>query len=230
MEEKDIRRRYYNKAMESFATRLNLFLFDRIISKKHDENNSIGPISTIDFQDFKITEGLINIYVTQYFQKKYDEEVINGWKVDNIYEKLKDWKKKPESDNLKLLRSHYWNKMFQTKEFFLYEMFHENFTNYEQKCHYCGITYEMTSSLRAKGEIFNKRDTRGFSMEIDRKEPNREYTSGNSVLCCYWCNNAKTDEFCDTEYIPIGESFRLLWNKRLAKHNLELIPDPPSPK
>jgi hypothetical protein len=89
----------------------------------------------------------------------------------------------------------------------------------------------MISSLRVKGEIFNKRDTRGFSMEIDRKEPNKEYTSGNSVLSCYWCNNAKTDEFFYDEFKPIiGESFRLLWNKRLAKHNLELIPDPPSQK
>ena len=56
------------------------------------------------------------------------------------------------------------------------------------------------------------------------KEANKEYTEANSVLCCYWCNNAKTDEYSEKEFIPVGQQMRLLWNKRLEKHELPIIP------
>ena len=56
-----------------------------------------------------------------------------------------------------------------------------------------------------------------FILEIDRKRPNEEYTTDNSVLCCYWCNNAKTDEFCATEFKAIGEEIGKIWRKRLSK-------------
>lgn len=36
-------------------------------------------------------------------------------------------------------------------------------------------------------------------------------------MSCYWCNNAKTDEFTFEEFEEIGKSFGLVWNKRLKK-------------
>ena len=42
-------------------------------------------------------------------------------------------------------------------------------------------------------------------MEVVRIELNKGYEEGNLVLSCYWCNNAKTDEFTATEFKPIGE-------------------------
>jgi 5-methylcytosine-specific restriction endonuclease McrA len=50
-----------------------------------------------------------------------------------------------------------------------------------------------------------KKNERGWNFEIDRKKPNLEYTTENCVAACYWCNNAKTDEFDDVEFKPIGE-------------------------
>jgi 5-methylcytosine-specific restriction endonuclease McrA len=219
MEDDIIRSRYYHKAMESFKTRLNLLLFERVI-----KTGRMGDISVDDFEKFQTTTELIKIYAAEYFQKDVNKGTVNGVNVNEIYNKMKEWKKKPESENFNLLRSHYWDHMFQ--KLFTYADFRDFFTKKEQKCHYCGITEEMVNLLRSKQEIFNKRDTRGFSMEIDRIEANKEYDSKNSVLCCYWCNNAKTDEFSYNEFVPIGESFRLLWNTRLEKHHLELIPDP----
>ena len=52
-------------------------------------------------------------------------------------------------------------------------------------------------------------------MEIDRKEPNLEYTKENCVWCCYWCNNAKTDEFKYKEFKKVGAVIETIWNDRL---------------
>jgi hypothetical protein len=34
-------------------------------------------------------------------------------------------------------------------------------------------------------------------------------------MCCYWCNNAKTDEFTPTEFKFIGQMIGNIWNTRL---------------
>ncbi|HPT73200.1 MAG TPA: hypothetical protein PLE74_13070, partial [Candidatus Cloacimonadota bacterium] len=59
--------------------------------------------------------------------------------------------------------------------------------------------------------------TRGWTLEIDRKKPNLEYEEDNCVMCCYWCNNAKTDEFDDVEFLPIGNAINQIWNGRLGR-------------
>jgi len=52
-------------------------------------------------------------------------------------------------------------------------------------------------------------------MEIDRIEPNKEYTPDNCVLACYWCNNAKSDEFSSHEFSEnIGPCIQSVWKKR----------------
>ena len=39
----------------------------------------------------------------------------------------------------------------------------------------------------------------------------------NCVVCCYWCNNAKTDEFNYYEFIPIGKEIQRAWEARLGR-------------
>ena len=68
--------------------------------------------------------------------------------------------------------------------------------------------------LAQKGKLYKKNE-RGWNMEIDRKKPNLEYTTDNCVAACYWCNNAKTDEFDDEEFEPIGEQIGNALLKRL---------------
>lgn len=84
-------------------------------------------------------------------------------------------------------------------------------------CHYCSVTEAEIASLIAEGLIVTKRlVTRGRTMEVDRKDPEGPYSIDNVVLCCYWCNNAKTDEFNYEEFKEIAKSFRSVWQKRMA--------------
>ncbi len=52
-------------------------------------------------------------------------------------------------------------------------------------------------------------------MEIDQKEPFEGYTDNNCVSSCYWCNNAKTDEFDVQEFKEIARGIYKAWSTRL---------------
>lgn len=84
-------------------------------------------------------------------------------------------------------------------------------------CKYCKITEEDIALLIEHNQIRTKRlGTRGKSLEIERREPNEKYDNiDNLTYCCYWCNNAKTDEFTEAEFIYIGQLIGTNWNNRL---------------
>ena len=96
---------------------------------------------------------------------------------------------------------------------------------------YCGISLAQIEELGKNGKLNNKRsDTRGYTLEIDRKLPNLEYSKKNCCMACYWCNNAKTDEFSPREFKPIAEGIRRTWNERLkaigySKEEIKDVPD-----
>ena len=71
--------------------------------------------------------------------------------------------------------------------------------------------------LAKNNQIYKKHFTRGKTIELDRKHPYKEYTKENTVRCCYWCNNAKTDEFFEDEFLKIAENITLAWNNRIKK-------------
>lgn len=84
-------------------------------------------------------------------------------------------------------------------------------------CAYCQITKSQFDTLRQAGQLHTKRlRTRGTSFEIDCRRPELGYTEGNLALCCYWCNNAKTDEFSDAEFQPVADALALVWRRRLV--------------
>lgn len=88
----------------------------------------------------------------------------------------------------------------------------------ERKCDYCEITEEQIASLIAAGKLKTKRlVTRGRTLELDRKDSeDLTYNNlDNLALCCYWCNNAKTDTFTHEEFKIVGKTFRKIWNERL---------------
>lgn len=149
-------------------------------------------------------------------QKKYDEiseimgiprSVFAPW-----WEKCKE-----EREKLSKIRQ-IWSRKCQDKNLDFWD-FHKWFTSAEQKCHYCGITPEEIMNLYDNDLLTTKRIvTRGKSLEIERLEPNKTYEDiNNLVLCCYWCNNAKTDEFTVEEFKPIGKVMRKIWDERLKK-------------
>ncbi len=88
----------------------------------------------------------------------------------------------------------------------------------DRECDYCRIKESEIETLRKKGEIKTKRlYTRGLKMEIDRKNPFGNYSVENIALCCYWCNNAKTDEFNAEEFKLIAKLIKVVWDNRLTK-------------
>lgn len=102
-------------------------------------------------------------------------------------------------------------------DFASFAAFYDWYQAQEQQCHYCGITPTQIAALHQAGLIYTKRwGTRGRSLELDRRVPDGLYNTANVVLCCYWCNNAKTDEFSASAFISIAEGIRQEWARRLA--------------
>nr|WP_314166923.1 hypothetical protein [uncultured Campylobacter sp.] len=226
---------YNDKRIDSLATRIQLFLFwksfDKEVIKTKDIEKYIGEI-----EKFEITNDLANLYSNTYYQTKLKEGrkiSFNGKNacVDNICKNIlsKTRIKELLRNELKPLKDKYekkFKKIFPEEEF-------KNMIKYKTTCSYCGISLIQIEELGKSGKLNNKRsDTRGYTLEIDRMLPNLEYSKKNCCMACYWCNNAKTDEFSPKEFKPIAEGIRKAWNERLEAigHSKEEIQDAPDPK
>jgi len=225
---------YNDKLIDSLATRIQLFLFwksfDGEVIKAEEIEKYIDEI-----EKFEITNDLANLYSNTYYKTelKKDKKITqdeNGNKKEisivsicnNIPSKTKI--KELFGANLKKLKDEYAS------------IFNENFKSAyddlmkEEKCTYCGIHIDQIKALGKNKKLNNKRsDTRGYTLEIDRKLPNLEYSKENCCMACYWCNNAKTDEFSPKEFKPIAEGIRMAWNERLRGLGMKEI-DAPDPK
>ena len=63
-------------------------------------------------------------------------------------------------------------------------------------CYYCGVNEQILKELYNEGEVCKTKRNRGAWFELDRKDSKGEnniYSKGNMVLCCYFCNNHKSD-------------------------------------
>lgn len=120
---------------------------------------------------------------------------------------------KEEREDLSKIRQ-IWRQKCSTLDFW---NFREWYTSADRKCHYCAITEAEIAKLIDKDRIITKRlNTRGKTLEIERLEPNKPYDdTDNLVFSCYWCNNAKTDEFTEQEFEPIGKHISNIWKSRL---------------
>lgn len=76
-----------------------------------------------------------------------------------------------------------------------------------KECCYCGVTQAQIDLLFEQKKIHTKRQgTRGRSLELERVKPNERYENTENLrLACYWCNNAKSDEFSMEEFKSIAE-------------------------
>jgi hypothetical protein len=80
----------------------------------------------------------------------------------------------------------------------------------EKVCHYCNLSEEESQALVMRGLLTSNRfpqkgvigqgTSRGAWLEIDRADPKGKYSRRNSVLCCYFCNNDKSDIFSANQY------------------------------
>lgn len=200
--EKDREKKYKEIAIRSFETKLTMFLFEKAI--KVDKLNDIDKS---EFNKFIITDDLVIIYTAEYWQMPRDSS-LGTHKIDEIYKLIKDFKENHKSD-IEALKVEYvdnFETVFAKDDF-------EKLLN-DDSCHYCKHTIKDFESLASKKKLFKKNE-RGWSLEIDRKNSNLEYSFKNCVMACYWCNNAKTDEFTMEEFEVIGKAIAQVWEKRL---------------
>ncbi len=196
-----IRTKYKAKAKDSFRTKSNLFLFALAIISGKDRFN------VSDLKSFNIDKELVKQYTAEYWQQETSYQ-INGATITEIEQRINRLKEQ-HTDLLKEAETEYINsfpEIFSEKEF-------EKLLN-EKKCHYCHITIDQIEQLAEKHKIY-KKTLRGWTLEIDRLNSNFEYTPNNCVMACYWCNNAKTDEFTGKEFREIGKAIRKVWDERL---------------
>ena len=221
-------KKYKTKMEDSFKTKVQLFLFDKAFSWDNSDKNRcndyyiMSNIETIkkDFKGFEVTNEVANLYSSRYYQLELnsDESKIKhkGKELNIMVIEQRQYfvqKSKEFSKILEELEKEY-EKEFQI--IFPEEEFNKMLD--KTTCSYCGISLAQIEELGKNGKLNNKRsDTRGYTLEIDRKLPNLEYSKENCCMACYWCNNAKTDEFSPKEFKPIAEGIRKAWNERLKQ-------------
>lgn len=203
--------RYNEKANDSFRTKIRLYMFSKSL------NNNWQTFGLEDFKRFEIVDELALEYTTIYWQYEPEFEIRKGLTNDFIHKEIaqKGIELKAEIEALRLdYITSVFPDLFPPDEFVV-------LTNTE-KCAYCGINIPMVTELANKQQLF-KKNYRGWSLEIDRIDSNKEYSSKNCVMACYWCNNAKTDEFTHEEFMKVGKAMREVWEKRLGKPLTEYI-------
>lgn len=195
-----VQQKYNAKANTSFKTKWTLFVFECII-------NPSEP-SVEGFKQFVISRSLVTKFTNEYWQKERTEKV-DGIAISDIIVKLDELTKKTSNETYQKCKENYlsnYHNIFDPNDF---EELLDN-----KSCKYCGVTNNEVIELAADKKI-NKKSERGWNLEIDRIDSNYEYTKENCVMACYWCNNAKTDEFTFDEFIEIGKSISKIWRKRL---------------
>lgn len=109
---------------------------------------------------------------------------------------------------------------FDVNEVAIRKLFEENLENI---CQYCGISQKLINEINEFLIKNNKSPygltirARGQKLEVDQINPKKGYVKGNIALCCYWCNNAKTDTFSIKEFKSIARGINIAWNEKLKE-------------
>ncbi len=112
-----------------------------------------------------------------------------------------------------------------------FESFDDFFNWYNSQeliCHYCGLKEVESQELSIRGILTSNRfpkngiigqgKSRAVWLEVDRINPNGSYSRRNSVLCCFFCNNDKSDVFSGEMYSQFFEN-RVAFLRKLLKSN-----------
>lgn len=202
--------KYLAKAVASFNSKLNIFLYASV-------RKGEIPINWHEFQNFELI--LNNEKLKEYIEIYWQNESVDENLFPEPYNTINKIYK--EIEELKILEKNNIEKQMEdyVKNKFPFKLSINEFEKIisEDQCYYCKTTIDQIKQLVKHRKIFKKQITRGWSMEIDRREPNLEYFKDNCVPCCYWCNNAKTDEFNEVEFLKIAPGIRQIWEDRLSK-------------
>ncbi|MDP2188799.1 MAG: hypothetical protein Q8J69_08970 [Sphingobacteriaceae bacterium] len=203
--EKDQKTRYLRAQKSSFKTRLDLYVFEVAL---HGKNQLLLS----EFLEFKITDELVHLYSAAYWQKSQEETIgHSNITVKALYENMQALKKAHEVEFSQ------WQKAYADRYASIFPHAQFEALLKQVHCEYCNITEAVIAQLGEQGKLFKKSE-RGWSLEIDRKNSNFEYAPENCVMACYWCNNAKTDEFTFEEFAKVGAAIKAIWESRRTKN------------
>ncbi len=152
----------------------------------------------------------------------YNPKDINGF----IYQKEMEGFKEIGGNVIEDIRKHFY--MVFDNQICQKASFEEFYCTTEHRCYYCGVkTGDIEFLISSEPSKINTKRiyTRGRTLEVDRKSPEGLYwhlknedEKTNLVLSCYWCNNAKTDEYSEAEFIrKISPGITAIWENRLGK-------------
>ena len=207
MPQPDLARRYQAIRKRSFERHLDLFLTTSLLRAPQQDLSHVG-LDT--YQSFLPTPQEWTFYVKSQQAKTYNHSVSNIT-IGTLDKAIKAWWVE-NTDDLKTYEAHHYQHHCISAAAFA-----TLFTPEPPACAYCHITQAQFETLIQAGQVQTKRlRTRGTSLEFDCQIPELGYIEGNVVLCCYWCNNAKTDEFSAEEFQPIADALALVWRQRLA--------------
>jgi hypothetical protein len=90
------------------------------------------------------------------------------------------------------------------------------YRGFNETCEYCGITqYELNLIVEQRsGNLTINRKTKRSrgTIEIEKRNPCLGYTYNNSVLCCPFCNNAKSNLISEDDwrkyFVPAMKAYR----------------------
>jgi len=195
---------YKEVGKRSFKSKWNIYLFEKVLN-----NEQLDTIDYLDFKSYKLSEDTIKIYTNEYWQAEKEHKVEGKRSANNIYKAIKNYETK-KSVKIAEFKMNYlegeFKRIFSKSDF-------DKLTKIES-CKYCGITKKEIEALGAQKKL-RKKNLRGWNLEIDRLKPNQEYSKENCVMSCYWCNNAKTDEFSEHEFMAIGKEIGIILRNRL---------------
>jgi hypothetical protein len=197
--------RYQRIKKRSFESFIDLFLVCTYLDDKILQNANEANFALFDYNNARIPEALTA------YQLGKNSAVFHESPVSELDKVIDNWYKTHDLTSYKLL---FLDKVIPEEKF---QVFYGS-DEIDRECHFCKMKETEIEKLILNKQIKTKRlSTRGTKMEVDRLSPNDGYVEGNIVLCCYWCNNAKTDEFTAEEFEPIGNFIGQIFQNRLNK-------------
>ena len=180
-----------------------IFLFSHYL--KHFDQEKIPDIKEESIILFSITDDDLNAYLESFKCFKSDSIFQNKFKIGD-YDK---WRK--------IVIDTLHDELFAKKNYVTsvinVELLKQKELQLERHCEYCGVS--LDAIIKNLDKFNTKRIlTRGRSLEVDKKEPNGHYAEENIALACYWCNNAKSDEYSVKEFEVIAKGIRKVWKER----------------
>lgn len=203
----EVTQRYKSIVKRSFERHMDLFLTAQFL-RSPVQSLTISPNS---YRTFQPTDQEWSSYLSSHQAKSFDA-AFGDTTVRKLDDAIKTWWKVIGDEKREYEQIHRDQYCISQSEF------RDLFTSQrELSCEYCLTTETQFQQLIKAGQIKTKRlSTRGTTFEIDCRTPHLGYTRGNLAICCYWCNNAKTDEFTKDEFLPVAKALGQIWQQRLS--------------